>query len=101
MHVADGLAPVQFLEHWLVSRISEPSVPIIALQTDPVGFQGVEGIFDLSESGIDIQHRQGCEQAESTWMIAYHFGRVFIPRAGEPALFQPARRRTTRRGWRR
>jgi hypothetical protein len=25
--------------------------------------------------------------AEATWMIAYHFGRVFIARAGEPARF--------------
>jgi len=66
MHVDDGLAPVQFLEHWLVSRISEPFVSIVTLQTDPVRFQGVESLFDLFESDIDIQHRQGCEQAEAT-----------------------------------
>src|SRR6266404_9101505 len=32
MHVDDGLAPVEFLEHWLVSRIAEPFVAVTALQ---------------------------------------------------------------------
>src|SRR6201991_284845 len=49
MHVDDGLAPVQFLEHWLLSRIAEPFVAVTALQADPVGFQAVESIFDLLE----------------------------------------------------
>src|SRR4051794_4835114 len=88
MHVDDGLAPVQLLEYWLVSRIAEPFVAVTALQADPVGFQTVERIFDLLESGVDVQHRQRREQAEATRMVAHHFGRVFIARAGEPAGFR-------------
>src|SRR5258705_9008707 len=85
MHIDDGLAPVEFLEHWLVSRIAEPFVAVTALQADPVGFQAVEGIFDLLKSGIDVQHRQRREQAEAARMVAHNFSRVFIARAGEPA----------------
>src|SRR5260370_17648249 len=87
MQIDEGLAPVEFLEHWLVSRIAEPFVAVTALQADPIGFQGVEGVFDLLESGIDLQHRQRREQAEATRMVSHHFGRVFIARAGEPARF--------------
>src|SRR5260221_2769900 len=39
MHVNDSLAPVEFLEHRLVSRVAEPFVAVAALQADPVGLQ--------------------------------------------------------------
>src|SRR6476660_5204680 len=96
MHIDDGLAPVEFLEHWLVSRIAEPFVAVTALQADAVGFQGVEGVFDLLESGIDLQHRQRREQAEATRMVARIISAAYSlhARASRPASAGPTSNHT-------
>ena len=72
MHVDDGLAAVELVEHGREARIAEPSVAVTREQAEAVGFQRVERVFDLAQSSVDVGQRQHGEQAEAAFVIADH-----------------------------
>jgi hypothetical protein len=50
-------APIELLKNRFVGWIAEPFVSVICLQVYAIGLERIEGIFDLFEGGIDIEHR--------------------------------------------
>ncbi len=75
-------------------RVAEPLVAVTALQADAVGLQRVEGVFDLFQGRVDVEHRQRREQAEAARMVAHHAGRVLVAGAGQPAGLRPTSNHT-------
>ena len=78
MHIDDGLAPVELLEHGLVDGIAQPFVPVIALQVDAVCLDDIECVLDLLEGGVDIQHRQRREYPEAARVVLPHLGCIVL-----------------------
>ena len=78
MHVDDGLASVEFLEHGLVHRMAQPFVAVIGLQVDAIRLDDVECVLDLLERGIDIHHRERREDPEAPRIILPHLGRIVL-----------------------
>src|SRR5262249_1954648 len=50
-------------------------------QADAVGMQRVEGVFDLLEGGVGVEHRQRREQAEAAGKVLHHAGAVVAAQA--------------------
>src|SRR5262249_40376968 len=55
--VDDGFAAIEFVEYRLEGWIAQPLVRKIAQQSDTGSLQGIKGIFDFAQAGIDIGKR--------------------------------------------
>ena len=72
VHVDDGLAAVELVEHGREARIAEPGVAVAREQAEAVGFQRIERVFDLAQGSVDVGQRQHGEQSEAAFVIADH-----------------------------
>jgi hypothetical protein len=76
--VNDGPAPVQLIQNRPKCRITQPAVSISRAEAHTVWLENIEGILDFTQAGLDLGHRQKCQEAESAFVITDHFGPEFV-----------------------
>src|SRR5213594_4376936 len=58
VRIDDGLAAVEFIENRLERFVAEPLISPVAQQANAFGFERVEGVFDLAQTGVHIRKGQ-------------------------------------------
>src|ERR1700722_16550436 len=72
MGIHDSLAPVQFIEDRAKNRIAEPVVVITSQNTDTIGLERVQGVFNFLETLFNEWKWKERKQSEMAFVIADH-----------------------------
>ena len=98
VRIDDRIASVQFIENRLKRRITEPLISPVAEESNALGLQCIERIFDFTQAGVDIGKRQHGEQSETALVIGNHPRAIFVLSTSEAScLFQASEPNARRR----
>ena len=85
MHVDHCLAAVELLVDRRERGIAEILAVIAREHSQAVALQRVEGVFDFLEAALDVERRDGREQAEAARMLLHELRAVFVDGAAQRA----------------
>src|SRR5262245_26212312 len=72
MHEHYGLAPVEFLEDRVVSRMSQPLVVVAGHQSDPIRLEDTKRVFDFMQAAFGVRERYYGKATESARVTSMH-----------------------------
>jgi hypothetical protein len=83
--VDDRFAAIELVHDRLEIRMPQPFVAVAGVESDAVGLELIERVFDLLQRAFDVRHRHECEQAEAAGMILHGFDHVFVDQTRQMA----------------
>ena len=77
-----SVTPVEFFEYRIENRVTQPLVAVIGIHGNAIGFERIQCVFDLTQSRVDVRHRQKRHQPESSRVILGKTRTKFIGGSG-------------------